>query len=237
MTKESNVIDSREHQVTMSSLEIAKETGKRHKDVLEAIRKMEPAWERICGRKFPLTSAQVQQPNGGYRSIPMYVLNYKECMYVAAKFNDETRAKLVKRWDELETGNAVPMSAHRQNAEVPRTPAEIILMQAQMLVESEKRMAQIESKQQEIEEKVSEIAIRTKTDCQYSTIIGFAKRYGLELPLQKASTLGRVAINICRQYQLETGLTPDPRFGTVRTYPDSVLFDTFEKYYPNVRFR
>jgi hypothetical protein len=26
-----------------------------HKDVLEAIRNMEPAWEKITGRKFPLS--------------------------------------------------------------------------------------------------------------------------------------------------------------------------------------
>ena len=41
---------------TMSSLQIAEITGKLHKDVMRAIRKMEPAWEKICGRKFALTS-------------------------------------------------------------------------------------------------------------------------------------------------------------------------------------
>lgn len=40
---------------TMSSLEIAELTGKRHSDVLEAIRVMEPAWEKVAGRKFPLS--------------------------------------------------------------------------------------------------------------------------------------------------------------------------------------
>lgn len=119
----------------------------------------------------------------------------------------------------------------------PKTSAEMLLMYAQQMVESEKRMNAIESKQQEIEEKVSEIAIRTKTDIQYSTIVGFASRFGIKVPLERASTLGRVAKNICRQYQLETGIVPDPRFGCVRTYPESVLYDTFEKYYPNVRFR
>lgn len=33
---------------------------------------------------------------------PMYLLDYRECMYIATKFNDEARAKLILRWDELE---------------------------------------------------------------------------------------------------------------------------------------
>lgn len=39
---------------SMSSREIAELTGKQHKDVLEAIRNMEQAWEVVTGRKFPL---------------------------------------------------------------------------------------------------------------------------------------------------------------------------------------
>ena len=34
---------------TMSSLEIAEEVGKPHKDLLKSIRKMEPAWTKVCG--------------------------------------------------------------------------------------------------------------------------------------------------------------------------------------------
>lgn len=87
---------------TMNSLLIARITGKQHKDVLKAIRNMEPAWEKTCGRKFALTSRKVKMPNGGYRTENFYELKFDECMYVAAKWEDETRAKLVKRWKELE---------------------------------------------------------------------------------------------------------------------------------------
>lgn len=83
---------------TMSSLEIAEITGKRHSDVLEAIRKMEPAWEKIAQRKFPLGS--YKDKNGQNR--PCYDLTRRECLYIATKFNDEARAKLVLRWEELE---------------------------------------------------------------------------------------------------------------------------------------
>ena len=86
----------------MTSLEIAELTGKQHKDVLKAIRNMEPAWEKTCGRKFALTSRTIAQPNGGTREVPCYLLTKTECLYIASKFNDEARAKLVLRWEELE---------------------------------------------------------------------------------------------------------------------------------------
>lgn len=39
---------------TMTSMQIAEVTGKRHSDVLRAIRNMEAAWEKALGRKFAL---------------------------------------------------------------------------------------------------------------------------------------------------------------------------------------
>ena len=68
-------------QQTMTSLEIAELTGKQHFHVMEAIRKMEPAWKKVCKSNFRLTSRTIVQPNGG---------------------TDEARAKLVLRWEELE---------------------------------------------------------------------------------------------------------------------------------------
>ena len=86
----------------MTSLEIAELTGKQHKNVMQAIRNMEPAWMKTCGLKFQLTSRTIVQPNGGTREVPCYQLTKTECLYIATKFNDEARAKLVLRWEELE---------------------------------------------------------------------------------------------------------------------------------------
>ena len=86
----------------ISSLDIAAVTGKQHKDVLKAIRNMESAWEKECGRKFALTSEKLSMPQGGVRLIPVFSLTKTESLYVATKFNDEARARLVKRWYELE---------------------------------------------------------------------------------------------------------------------------------------
>ena len=82
----------------MTSLEIAQLTGKQHKHVMEAIRKMEPAWETIAGSNFRLGS--YEDANGQLR--PCYFLSKTETLYIATKFNDDARAKLVIRWEELE---------------------------------------------------------------------------------------------------------------------------------------
>ena len=82
----------------MTSLQIAEITGKNHFDVMRAIRKMEPAWLKIDESKFALV--EYKDKKGEKR--PCYSLNKEECLYIATKFNDEARAKLIKRWKELE---------------------------------------------------------------------------------------------------------------------------------------
>ena len=91
----------------MTSLEIAELTGKQHKNVMQAIRNMEPAWEKVQGLKFQLSSRIYNLPNGGTKEVPCYVLTKTECLYIATKFNDEARAKLVLRWEELERKQAL----------------------------------------------------------------------------------------------------------------------------------
>lgn len=82
----------------MTSLEVAELSGKLHRHVMEAIRKMEPSWTKLAGSKFRL---------GAYRDAnnqmrPCYELTRSECLFIATKFNDEARAKLVLRWEQLE---------------------------------------------------------------------------------------------------------------------------------------
>ena len=88
--------------LTMTSREIAEIIGKPHNDLLKAIRAMEPAWERTTGKKFPLVNYQQVTGNGTVREFPEYQLSKREVLYVATKFNDESRAKLILRWEELE---------------------------------------------------------------------------------------------------------------------------------------
>lgn len=68
---------------------------------------------------------------------PCYELTKIECLYIATKFNDEARAKLVLRWEQLEKEKL-------QEQQRPMSSAEIILQMAQLGVEHEKRIAKVE---------------------------------------------------------------------------------------------
>lgn len=123
----------------MTSLQIAEVTGKAHKNVMQAIRKMETAWVKVQGLKFQLLQKEVEVNNGGYKMQPYYSLTKEECLYIATKFNDEARAKLVRRWKELE-------EAHR-----PAVPQNYLeALKAMVRIEEQKQQLAIENhKQQE----------------------------------------------------------------------------------------
>lgn len=87
---------------TMSSREISEITGRPHNDLMKSIRKMEEAWKNTTGKNFLLVDYQQVTGNGGTRTNKEYSLTKTESLYVATKFNDEARAKLVLRWQELE---------------------------------------------------------------------------------------------------------------------------------------
>ena len=54
----------------ITSIEIAELTGKMHKHVMEAIRKMEPAWESERGTNFRLSQIREKISNNGYNRLP-----------------------------------------------------------------------------------------------------------------------------------------------------------------------
>lgn len=126
---------------TMTSLEIAEVTGRNHKDVMRSIREMEEAWVKVNGRKFALV--EYKDAKGEMR--PCYSLNKTECLYIATKFNDEARAKLVLRWEELET-------KERSQYQVPQSFAEALMLAAKQQEQIEEQQRQLEANSKEIVE-------------------------------------------------------------------------------------
>lgn len=118
-------------EVKMSSREIAELTGKRHDNVIRDIRNMEPAWEKTTALKFEVS----EYVDSTGRKLPEYQLTKREVLYVATKWNDEIRARLILRWEELEKQNSKPL-----------TQAELILVQAQALVDMERKINSVEAK-------------------------------------------------------------------------------------------
>ena len=143
MTNGSEIIKNE----TMTSLEIAEVTGRNHKDVMRSIREMEDAWVKVNGRKFALV--EYKDAKGEMR--PCYSLSKTECLYIATKFNDEARAKLILRWEELET-NEVSL------IKVPKTFAEALRLAADQAEKLEAQEKMLEASSKEIVELSSTIA-------------------------------------------------------------------------------
>lgn len=179
----------------LTSLQIAEITGKRHKDVLRAIRTMQGAWEKVNGRKFAL----VEYIDNKGEKRPYYELTKTECLYIATKFNDEARARLVLRWEELEIEK-------RNSMPIPKTFSQALMLAAhqQEIIEEQQReiaqQKQIVSAQGELIEvmkpKVS--YCDTILSCQSTTIVtSIAQDYGMS-----ASAFNKLLHELGIQYKV-----------------------------------
>ena len=81
---------------TMSSVEIAERTGRRHQDVLRDIRNM---LEQL-GQPFAQYCAKV--PSQGGRPMTVANLPKRESLILVSGYSVELRARIIDRWEELE---------------------------------------------------------------------------------------------------------------------------------------
>lgn len=188
-------------QETMTSLQIAEVTGKNHKDVLRSIREMENAWTKITGRNFALST----YTDRSGKSNPCYQLNKTECLYIATKFNDEARAKLVIRWEELERQNAQPS--------IPQNFAEALRLAAT-------QQEQLEAQQAELEAAAPKVAfanamLASKNSCLVGELAKIISQNGYTIGqnrlfqwLRENGYLGKCGeyYNIPNQRHIEQGL-------------------------------
>ena len=90
---------------TMTSREIAELTGKEHKNVLADIRAMLD--------DLGLTSADFSAdlPDAYGRLQPAFRLPKRECLILVSGYSVAMRARIIDRWEALESGAAVPIAA------------------------------------------------------------------------------------------------------------------------------
>lgn len=135
MNELTTIVDNNEERMT--SLQIAEVTGRAHRNVMQAIRKMEPAWMKINELKFKLVNYQDKKGE----SRPCYSLTKEECLYIATKFNDEARAKLIRRWKELEESHRPAMP--QNYLEALKAMVKIEEQKQQLAIENHKQQEQI----------------------------------------------------------------------------------------------
>ncbi len=84
------------NQKTMSSREIAEVVGSTHDSVLKTVRRL-IAEGVVSGNETPYTHPQ----NG--QTYPEFILDFRNTMVVASGYSAELRARIVDRWQELES--------------------------------------------------------------------------------------------------------------------------------------
>lgn len=124
----SSLIIDPNHPATMSSREIADLVESRHDNVK---RTMERLSERGIIRFTPLE--ETSHEGAGARSVEVYRVNKRDSFVVVAQLCPEFTARLVDRWQELETQASRPM-----------TTAEQLLASVQLTVDLERRQRQTE---------------------------------------------------------------------------------------------
>ena len=90
------LIATQSSEMTMSSLEIAKLTGKEHFNVLVDIRKMLEELETTD------LNFQGSYKDSTGRSLPCFNLPKRECLILVSGYNLKLRAAIIDRWQELE---------------------------------------------------------------------------------------------------------------------------------------
>lgn len=115
----------------------------------------------------------------------------------------------------------------------PKTNAEMLLMYAQQMVEQERRVLAVESKNSELESRLNDLELRTSTSVDYTTVVGFARRYGIDMPNKTAQYIGKAAVRQCKAKGRAVGDVGDIRYGSVHSYPNDILEEIFKTLYPN----
>ena len=137
MEKNLTVIESN-NVLTMSSLEIAELTGKRHDNVVRDIKAM---FEQLGDREGILKSEDTYlNPQNGQK-YKCYSLPKEETICLIAGYNAQVRMRIIKRWQELE---------EKQTPATPKTYIEAL----EKLLDSEKEKLVLKEELKAAEPKV-----------------------------------------------------------------------------------
>lgn len=128
-----SVITSKENKAKrISSVELAELCGKRHKNVLADIRRMEPAYIEVFGNGLRFELIEYTDKKGEQR--PCYLLTKSQCLFVVSSYSAVIRARIQRRWEELES---------QSKFSIPKTYSQALMLAA-------KQAEQIELQQQQL---------------------------------------------------------------------------------------
>lgn len=154
--------------LTMSSLEIAELTGKRHDNVMADIRTMlEELGE-------PALKFQGCYTGGNRKRLPLFNLPKRETMILVSGYSIPLRARIVDRWQELEA--QVAKAPKHLPLYQPQTRVEQVLLQ--LAEEQEQRAIAAEDKLAIAEPKAQALDELVEADGTF-TLTAAAKNFGI----------------------------------------------------------
>ena len=123
----------------ITSLQVAEITGKEHKNIMRDIRNLLEQLEDRGGFSFELTS----YTDKSNRQSSCYRLTKKDSLLLASGYDANLRAKIINRWEELET------EKQAGGYKVPQSFKEALLLAAHQQERIEEQQKQIEQAKQE----------------------------------------------------------------------------------------
>lgn len=162
---------------SMSSLQIAEITGKRHDAILRDIRAL--LEQGVAAHNFVETS----YTDKSNRQSPCFNLTKKGCLILASGYNALLREKIIDRWEELESGKAYP------TAQLSRKELALMVVQAEeekerLMIANERQQATIEQQNATIKEQAPKVNYYDETlqSVNTMTTTQIAKELGLDAP-------------------------------------------------------
>ena len=179
----------------ITSLELAQFSNKEHRNLLESIRNMEQTWVSLGQPNFK----QSFYVNSQNKKQPMYELSKTESLYIASKFSDQVRGKIILRWEELENEKQAP--------QLPTTYLEALTKLVE--TETEKQNLQIELDEHKAWYSVKRVCL-----------LGHFKS-------SEAKNLWRALKKYSIEYNYQIQSIFDANYGEVKTYHKDVWFGVY----------
>lgn len=111
---QSVIVTRTNNEQTMTSLQVAEVTGRLHSNVMRDIRNLLDRLEDRQQFSFELSFTIRELPNGGSKKEPHYILTKKDCLLLASGYDANLRAKIINRWELLETERAIATPSNPQ---------------------------------------------------------------------------------------------------------------------------
>lgn len=161
------VFKGKDNQALTSSLLVAEKFGKRHTEVLDAVRELFAKTEKSTfvenqriNKMFALVEQEIPMPvGGGVKKAPLYVMNRDGFTLLVMGFTGEKALQF--KLDYIEAFNKMESTIHGVGFTIPTSFKEALLLAAQQQEQIENQQKQIENEKQsrvEAEAKVKESA-------------------------------------------------------------------------------